>query len=341
MTKVTCDMAISVDGFAAGLNQSLDNPFGEGVGHRLVRWMVEEPDANAAAIKAITAARAYIMGRNMFSPGRGDWDEQWKGWWGDDPPYHAPVFVLTNHPREPVPMQGGTTFTFVTDGIESAMAQAREAAGDGDIAIAGGAEYGPSVPRGRADRRAAAARRAGAARRGRAAARRRRRPPPRAARGVRHRHRHAPDVSRRPSGIERPYRSGRGPGARGQLERAVADPEAAAVARRAARRGGPRRATRRRRRRGRCRPAAATTGPRSRRSSRSTTSEPERTSRRPAARHRSASSPSAHQRITTPSSARPRRVRIDLAGGVPERAQAASSRRRSPRRTRRRRHPGA
>jgi len=70
---------------------------------------------------------------------RGEWDREWNGWWGDDPPYHAPVFVLTNHPREPVPMQGGTTFTFVTDGIESAMAQAREAAGDGDIAIAGGA----------------------------------------------------------------------------------------------------------------------------------------------------------------------------------------------------------
>ena len=79
------------------------------------------------------------MGRNMFSPGRGEWDEQWRGWWGEDPPYHAPVFVLTHHPREPLPMQGGTTFTFVTDGIESAMEQARAAAGDGDISIAGGA----------------------------------------------------------------------------------------------------------------------------------------------------------------------------------------------------------
>jgi dihydrofolate reductase len=140
MTKVTCDMAMSVDGFVAGPNQSLASPFGDGVGDRLHRWMFEEPDANAAAIEAITAARAYIMGRNMFGPGRGGWDQEWKGWWGEEPPYHAPVFVLTHHPREPLPMQGGTTFTFVTDGIESAMAQARNAAGDADIAIAGGAE---------------------------------------------------------------------------------------------------------------------------------------------------------------------------------------------------------
>jgi dihydrofolate reductase len=139
MTKVTCDMAMSVDGFAAGLNQSLANPFGEGVGDRLHRWMFEEPDANAAEIAAITAAGAYVMGRNMFGPGRDAWDEEWKGWWGDEPPYHAPVFVLTHFPREPLPMQGDTTFTFVTDGIESALAQAREAAGDGDVAIAGGA----------------------------------------------------------------------------------------------------------------------------------------------------------------------------------------------------------
>jgi dihydrofolate reductase len=140
MTKVTCDMATSVDGFVAGPNQSLAAPFGDGVGDRLHRWMFEEPEANAAAIEAIGAAGAYVMGRNMFGPGRGAWDEQWKGWWGDEPPYHAPVFVLTHHPREPVAMQGATTFTFVTDGIESALAQAREAAGDADVAIAGGAE---------------------------------------------------------------------------------------------------------------------------------------------------------------------------------------------------------
>ena len=79
------------------------------------------------------------MGRNMFSPGRGDWDLDWTGWWGHEPPYHAPVFVLTHHPREPLTMEGGTTFHFVTDGIESALAQAREAAGEGSVSIAGGA----------------------------------------------------------------------------------------------------------------------------------------------------------------------------------------------------------
>jgi dihydrofolate reductase len=144
MTKVTCDMAISLDGVAAGPNQSEENPFGEGVGGRLHRWMhrwmFEEPEANAAELEAMTAASAFIMGRNMFGPGRGEWDLGWRGWWGEEPPYHAPVFVLTHHPREPLEMEGGTTFTFVTDGIESAMAQARAAAGDGDVAIAGGAQ---------------------------------------------------------------------------------------------------------------------------------------------------------------------------------------------------------
>jgi dihydrofolate reductase len=139
MTKVTSDMAMSVDGFTAGPNQSLDKPFGEGVDDRLHRWMFEAAEDNAAEIEAITAAGAYVMGRNMFGPGRGEWNLDWKGWWGDDPPYHAPVFVLTHHPREPLTMEGGTTFTFVTDGIESALAQAREAAGDRDVAIAGGA----------------------------------------------------------------------------------------------------------------------------------------------------------------------------------------------------------
>jgi dihydrofolate reductase len=138
MTNVTCDIAMSMDGFVAGPNQSLADPIGEG-GDRLHRWMFEEPDANAAAIDAITSAGAYIMGRNMFGPGRGGWDEEWKGWWGDEPPYHAPVFVLTHHPRAALPMQGGTTFYFVTDGVESALALAREAADDRTVAIAGGA----------------------------------------------------------------------------------------------------------------------------------------------------------------------------------------------------------
>jgi dihydrofolate reductase len=144
MSKITADLAVSLDGFGAGPNQSLDNPFGEGVGDRLnqwmQQWMFDEAEANARAIEGLTAASAFVMGRNMFSPGRGEWDLDWKGWWGDDPPYHAPVFVLTHHPREPLTMQGGTTFTFVTDGNESALAQAREAAGDGDVAIAGGVQ---------------------------------------------------------------------------------------------------------------------------------------------------------------------------------------------------------
>ena len=89
-------------------------------------------------VDQMTAAKAFIMGRNMFGPVRGEWDRQWNGWWGDDPPFHALVFVLTHHPREPQPMDGGTTFHFVTDGIEAAMARAREAAGDGGISVHGG-----------------------------------------------------------------------------------------------------------------------------------------------------------------------------------------------------------
>jgi dihydrofolate reductase len=139
MSAVTCGMTMSLDGFVASPHQSLDKPFGEGGADRLHRWMFEQPELNAAEIEALTSAGAYIMGRNMFGPGRGAWDEEWKGWWGDDPPYHAPVFVLTHYPRDPLPMQGGTSFTFVTDGIDSALAQAREAAGDKDVAIAGGA----------------------------------------------------------------------------------------------------------------------------------------------------------------------------------------------------------
>ncbi len=137
--SVICDITVSLDGFAAGPDQSRDDPLGEG-GERLHRWMFEDAEANASEIAAITDAGAHIMGRNMFASGRGDWDESWTGWWGDDPPYHAPVYVLTHYPRRPVEMAGGTTFHFVTDGIESALAQAREAAGDRDVAIAGGAE---------------------------------------------------------------------------------------------------------------------------------------------------------------------------------------------------------
>jgi len=139
VSKVTCDMSMSVDGYVSGVHQRLDAPFGDGPGERLHRWMFEQPAENAAEIERITAAGAYVMGRNMFGPGRGNWDETWTGWWGEEPPYHAPVFVLTHHPRASVEMRGGTTFQFVTDGIEAALARARAAAGDADVAIAGGA----------------------------------------------------------------------------------------------------------------------------------------------------------------------------------------------------------
>ena len=105
---------MSLDGYAAGPNQSEDLPFGEGVDGRLHTWMFDHADENRAEIDGIVHAGAYIMGRNMFGPGRGDWDLDWKGWWGPEPPYHAPVFVLTHHRREPLEMDGGTTFTFVT-----------------------------------------------------------------------------------------------------------------------------------------------------------------------------------------------------------------------------------
>jgi len=140
MTKITCDMAMSIDGFVAGTDQRRDAPFGDGVDGRLTRWMLEEPEANVEAIARITQAGAYIMGRHMFGPDRGDWDLDWRGWWGEDPPYHAPVFVLAHREREPLAMEGGTTFTFVTAGVGAALEQARAAAGDRDVAIAGGAE---------------------------------------------------------------------------------------------------------------------------------------------------------------------------------------------------------
>jgi dihydrofolate reductase len=152
MSSVRCQISMSLDGFAAGPNQSPENPLGEG-GMRLHQWAFntaawrEEhgleggergPDSEAIE-EGLEGIGAYIMGRKMFGGGDGPWDESWKGWWGDDPPYHTPVFVLTHHPREPLEMQGGTTFTFVTDGIESALEQARAAAGDKDVTVAGGA----------------------------------------------------------------------------------------------------------------------------------------------------------------------------------------------------------
>jgi dihydrofolate reductase len=138
MAYLTSDPGISLDGFIAGPDQSLQNPLGVG-GEDLHRWMFEEPEEHVAERAAITEAGAYIMGRNMFSPGRGEWDLDWKGWWGDEPPYHGPVFVLTHHEREPVEMQGGTTFHFVTRGPEEALRLATDAAGERRISVAGGA----------------------------------------------------------------------------------------------------------------------------------------------------------------------------------------------------------
>ena len=139
MGIVTADISVTLDGYGAGPNQRLEAPFGDLDDERLHAWQFEHAAESAAEVAAITEARAYVMGRNMFSPARGEWDPQWRGWWGEDPPYHAPVFVLTHHEREPLPMQGGTTFHFVTDGIAPALERARAAAGDGNVAIAGGA----------------------------------------------------------------------------------------------------------------------------------------------------------------------------------------------------------
>jgi dihydrofolate reductase len=152
-SMVVANLAVSLDGFVAGPHQSLENPIGEG-GLRLHEWMFktaawarreggpippETPDSDAVE-RMHENVGAFIMGRRMFSPGRGEWDMSWRGWWGEDPPYHHPVFVLTHHAREALPMAGGTTFHFVTDGIESALRQARDAAGDKNVLITGGAQ---------------------------------------------------------------------------------------------------------------------------------------------------------------------------------------------------------
>jgi dihydrofolate reductase len=154
MSELTVrSFSISLDGFGAGPNQSLENPMGEGAGglhqwfrgtHTFQRMIGNEgkgtdgPDEDFAA-RGFANVGAWILGRNMFGPVRGPWpDDSWKGWWGDEPPYHVPVFVLTQYPRAPLEMQGGTTFHFVTDGIESAYAQARAAANGKDVRLGGG-----------------------------------------------------------------------------------------------------------------------------------------------------------------------------------------------------------
>ncbi|MEU3933780.1 dihydrofolate reductase family protein [Streptomyces sp. NPDC029044] len=141
--RAVCDITISADGYSAGHGQTEERPFGDdggdGSGEQLHAWMFRTPHENRAEIERLNTAGAFIMGRNMFGPVRGPWDRPWNGWWGGDPPFHAPVFVLTHHPREPQPMDGGTTYHFVTDGIASALARAREAAGDGGVTVLGGA----------------------------------------------------------------------------------------------------------------------------------------------------------------------------------------------------------
>src|SRR2546421_9211259 len=152
MSKLKLNITMSIDGFVAGPDQSPEHPLGVG-GEELHDWLIplkafreshgeEGGEVNAStrfAEDILGGAGATVMGRNMFGGGPGSWDDGWKGWWGDEPPFHHPVFVLTHHPREPLEMQGGTTFHFVTDGIEAALAQAREAAGGQDVSLGGGA----------------------------------------------------------------------------------------------------------------------------------------------------------------------------------------------------------
>jgi dihydrofolate reductase len=154
MGRLTLDISMSLDGYIAGPNQTVEQPLGEG-GERLHEWVFglaawREPHGlsggetnrdSEVVEEAIAAVGATVMGRRMFSSGSGPWEKDPKadGWWGDDPPFHHPVYILTHHPRETVSKQGGTSFTFVTDGIEAALHQARQAAGDKNVAVAGGA----------------------------------------------------------------------------------------------------------------------------------------------------------------------------------------------------------
>jgi dihydrofolate reductase len=154
MGKLVCDITMSLDGFVAGPNVTLEEPLGKG-GEDLHEWAVglaawrqrhgleggEENVDGEVVAEAQEATGAFLMGRKMFSGGSGPWEEDPNadGWWGDDPPFRVPVFVLTHHPRESVTKQGGTSYSFVTDGIESALEQAQAAAGDKDVYLAGGA----------------------------------------------------------------------------------------------------------------------------------------------------------------------------------------------------------
>lgn len=153
MSRLRFQISMSLDGFAAGPNQSEEHPLGEG-GERLHDWVLKlaawrephgreggEVNASTEAFEATLGnIGAVVMGRNMFGGGPGPWgDDPWEGWWGDDPPFKMPVFVLTHHEREPL-VKGDTTFTFVTEGIESALEQAKDAAGGKDVSLGGGAK---------------------------------------------------------------------------------------------------------------------------------------------------------------------------------------------------------
>jgi dihydrofolate reductase len=138
MSKVTADMMITLDGYATGVGQSAERPFGDIDPGRMAAWMFDHADENAEEIAAMTVAGAFVMGRNMFGPDRGEWDLDWQGWWGPNPPYHAPTLVLCHRPRASIEMEGGTVFHFITEGIEAALEQARAAAGDKTVSIAGG-----------------------------------------------------------------------------------------------------------------------------------------------------------------------------------------------------------
>ncbi|HVQ59257.1 MAG TPA: dihydrofolate reductase family protein [Solirubrobacterales bacterium] len=154
MSRLRFQISVSLDGFVAGPNPSEEDPLGEG-GMQLHQWALKlaawrrphgreggETNASSAVVEeSLDNVGATIMGRKMFGGGPGPWGEDpWDGWWGDDPPFHTPVFVLTHHPREPLAKEGGTTFTFVTDGVESALAQAKDAAAGKDVALGGGAD---------------------------------------------------------------------------------------------------------------------------------------------------------------------------------------------------------
>jgi dihydrofolate reductase len=132
-------MMLTLDGFGTGLNQSREKPFGSIDPQQIARWMFKDGENNKEEVAAITDYGAYVMGRNMYAaPGSGPWEDAWTGWWGENPPYHAPVFVLTHYPRPPLQMEGGTVFHFVTEGYDVALQRARDVAGARNVAIAGG-----------------------------------------------------------------------------------------------------------------------------------------------------------------------------------------------------------